>query len=1303
MSRDLIASRHVIKLLIDPESGRLLDESQAAADFYGLPREELGQAFAWDLTPLGNRVETLRMLADCAAGRELGVPIDARHRRHDGALRDVMVLPDLVEHDGRASILATVIDITGAVAVEVDITARKQAAEALQHSHATLEAALGAISEDPVAARTAEIRALAARIQLANEAAGVGVWEWDLTADQNFWNSRTYALYGLREEGGPLSYADWAALVHPDDLPRVEALIKERLAGPEDGGRVEFRIRRPDGAVRWLAEAGRLQRDKQTGAVHRVYGVSLDITEQKQAEEQVRALNAELEQRVAARTAELEATSAALRASEERFRYAMEATSDGLWDWNAVTGAVYYSPGYARMLGYTQDELAPRLDTWLDLLHPDERADVLVRARHPLGNSGYRELEFRMRTKAGDYRWVLSRGKVVERAADGAPTRVVGTHMDITERKEAELVLRRYRQAVETAGDMLLCIDQDLRFRMVNPAYAAFHHSSPELLEGRRVDEVEDPVIYAEIRPHLEAGLRGEVRRYTVHGIDPSGQERWIEADQRPFVDQGAVVGIVVRLHDLTEARVAQAALEAERALLEKRVAERTSALQSVAGRLQLATQAGEIGIWEMDLLTREITWDEQVRAIYGMQAGQPIPTYEQWLSWLEPEDRRQIEIIGAQIMCGEDSPLFKVVFRVHCPDGTLRVLASQGRCVRDAGGAPRSLLGVNWDITELQRTREAAEQATRAKSEFLAHMSHELRTPMNGVLGLMQVLERTSLDSDQRAMVAQVRTAGRSLLNILDDILDLSRIEAGQLPLDHRPFALVPLLNAVRELFGETARGKGLAFGITAPALDGSLVGDPLRLQQVIVNLIGNAVKFTDRGEVRVDITSLECTAERVRLRFEVVDTGIGMTPQALAGLFRPFTQADASINRRFGGTGLGLSICKRLVDMMGGVIGAESRAGEGSTFWFEVPFARTAEGSVPPAAPQPEAVPSAPRLLGVRLLVVDDSDMNLAVAQRMLVLEGAQVAVVGDGREALGRLRAAPQGFDAVLMDVQMPVMDGLSATRLIRTELGLTGLPVIALTAGVSQSQQETALAAGMNAVLTKPLDLERMVLVLSRWVRPRPEAPAVATGARTEGAHASADAFPEIPGIDRASVAERLCGNHALFLELLEHFARDFAAVVPATRRDLAAVDARTALRRMHTLKGNAGMLGAQDLMQAAAALEGAIERGERGLDDRLQALDAGIGALIAASAPWRGAKIPPPTPPRGAVTALDTGALARFRKALHMHDMGASELFAELGPPLRDALGEADCDALGRAIHDLEFEEALTLLDRAGMS
>jgi diguanylate cyclase (GGDEF)-like protein len=548
----------------------------------------------------------------------------------------------------------------------------------------------------------------------------------------------------------------------------------------------------------------------------------------------------------------------------------------------------------------------------------------------------------------------------------------------------------------------------------------------------------------------------------------------------------------------------------------------------------------------------------------------------------------------------------------------------------------------------ERRRAEQEAANANRAKSMFLAHMSHEIRTPMNAILGMSHLALRSGLNPQQHDYVHKVARSAESLLGLLNDILDFSKIEAGKIVMESVPFQLGDVMDHVANLVGLKARDKGLQLRFAAVAgLPAAVVGDPLRLGQVLVNLANNAVKFTDRGEVVVKAEEAGREHGTVRLRFTVQDTGVGMTAEQLARVFQPFEQAEASTARRRGGTGLGLAISRHLVELMQGRIWADSTAGLGSAFHVEVSFGLAAVDTEDGADTDHDAIarrvglvvrdlpgsPGAPRdlgeggglrarqreslrdhrtqLAGTRILLADDNEINQELVIELLGDAGMQVSVAEDGEAALRMLRAQP--FDGVLMDCQMPVLDGYEATREIRRDPRFVGLPIIALTASTMAGDLDKALAAGMNDHLAKPIDVQALFDTLARWLRPNERA------AGTERRSPSRDpvALDALPGLDAAAGRSAAGGSDKLYRRLLAKFRDEqsgFAARFDTARRQRGR-DAATRLAQH--LSSTASGLGAVGVQRAAQALADACvaDTDAAGIDALAAAVQAALDPLI----------------------------------------------------------------------------------------
>lgn len=485
----------------------------------------------------------------------------------------------------------------------------------------------------------------------------------------------------------------------------------------------------------------------------------------------------------------------------------------------------------------------------------------------------------------------------------------------------------------------------------------------------------------------------------------------------------------------------------------------------------------------------------------------------------------------------------------------------------------------------ELARAKEAAEHQAELRAEFMAHLSHEIRSPLSVLIGLSHLARRHTRDPRLDGYLDKMRRASEHLLEIVNDVLDLSRLDAGRLPITQVPFKPGELVWNVVDMISESAREKGLAVGVELDEyLPASLHGDPLRLSQVLINLAGNAVKFTAEGRIDLRLRVLEQNNERVRLRFEVEDTGMGIASEDLPLLFQPFSQLAARVDRS-SGSGLGLAISSRLATLMGGELGVRSAPGKGSLFYLDVSFrvagqAGSEEESDPPVGERPFA-----RFAGHTVLLVDDDPLIREVSSELLQSLGLRVRMAADGLQALHCLRSETD-IDVVCMDLQMPHMDGLEATRQLRRSW--PHLPVIAMTGNTREKVREECRAAGMSDFLAKPVTLEQLMMVLRRWLHDSPSAESEAAVAPGQG-----QPLRDIPGLDQAAALERMLGNQALYVRMLRRCHEEYATL-PADLRDMLESGRRDeATELLHRAKSMIATLGAVHLQALAVELEAAL--------------------------------------------------------------------------------------------------------------
>ncbi|WP_435009320.1 PAS domain-containing protein [Tundrisphaera lichenicola] len=888
------------------------------------------------------------------------------------------------------------------------------------------------------------------------------------------WNAGAQRLLGYTPEeviGRPVSF------LLPPDRQDEESMIQSRL---REGGRVKHfeTIRRTKSGDLIDVSLTISPISDDSGRLIGFSKIARDITEAKRAEHR-------------------------LRESESRFRQLADAMPQIVWTADSNGQADYWNERWYDYSGQPRDFGSD--DYWTTFLHPDDRDRCLETWYRAVRSGEPYQIEYRFRERnSGDYRWQLGRALPVKDEA-GRVVRWIGTLTDIEDQKRVEHALRtsEERQRLALSAARIAHWEWDIVEDSIP------YQDSIALLYGRLDDRpFEDFSEYLTIvHPDDRELVREAAERAMAPGVPyeveyrviwPDGSTHWLSGRGATYFDgQGRPVRMLGVNLDITELKDSEVQIRLLNESLEHRVQERTAdlalanqAIRESEASLREAQRLAEVGSWEWDAIEDRTTWSDELFRIAGLDPARDAPRLIDHDQLYTPESLRLLRsMVDRALETGEP---YQLELEMTRPDGVHRWIIAQGEVVRDEGGRVVRIRGTAQDVTErreqreeLRRARDEAMAATLAKGNFLANMSHEIRTPMNGVIGLADLLLDTDLNPIQRSYAASIHASGEALLAIINDILDLSKIEAGKMTLDLVPCDLRSIFEEIASLLRPRALQKGLALiAAVDPAIPARVMGDPTRIRQVLTNLGGNALKFTDSGRVEMRAELLEIRPKDARIRISVRDTGIGISLEDQVGIFDSFTQVQGDPSRKLGGTGLGLSIVRQLAELMGGQVGVESLPNRGSTFWVEIRLDVGAPAELLPHGPA--NILKVDRLeVPIRILLAEDQEINRLVASRMIERLGGSVDVVCNGREAIEAMEGS--SYDLIILDIQMPVMGGLDAATEIRRRETTGGrrVPIIALTANAMQEDRRRCLESGMDDYLTKPIRPQALQETIRRW--------------------------------------------------------------------------------------------------------------------------------------------------------------------------------------------------------------------------
>ncbi|GAB3856274.1 hypothetical protein GCM10028822_28410 [Hymenobacter terrigena] len=884
---------------------------------------------------------------------------------------------------------------------------------------------------------------------LAENVPGV-LYEWRKQNDGAFFfdyvSPKVQELFGI----APHELSRMTDFIHPDEL---EGFLQSLDYATHNHApwAYEGRIAVPGQPIRWLRGSANVTSFGPDWVSYS--GILLDVTPLKLAE-------------------------SAMRESDLRLGLAMEGFGDGAWELNLRTHQVAFSSEYKAMLGYDEDSFPDEYETWLAHVHPDDLTQVVETVRKYVQAGGkMATAEYRMRCRDGNYKWVLSRAAITAWGATGQPLMLSGLHSDISAQKDAEEALGTSNQQLATViahfQDGLVLEDGNRRIVFTNEAFCQLLGvpETPAQLHGRNGAWFTEASRKYVRKPHqyvarIAALLR---RRQPATGdVVPLRDGRTLQRAFTPIFDGSRYIGHLWKYEDIT------ARIRAEEDL--KR---REEKYRGIIENMSL-------GLVEADLNDHLLYANQSFCDMTGYctdeLAGQRLSPL-----LLNGPD---LELVEGKLRTREHgiSDSYEIV--VTTKTGERKWLLVSGAPLYDDRQQHIGSIGIYLDVTlqkhletSLRDAKAQAESSTRAKQDFLANMSHEIRTPMNAIMGMSQLLAKTPLAAPQASYLHAITASAENLLVIINDILDLSKIEAGQLAIEHIGFSPARVCEQVKKTLQYKAEEKGLTFTVALdPAMPEVVLGDPFRITQVLLNLAGNSVKFTERGTVSVSCQLLDHpNPDEVLAEFTVQDTGIGIEAEYLNRIFDDFSQEDSTVTRRFGGTGLGLGISKKLVHLLGGELRIESQKNHGTVSRFSL---RLPVGNAQHLSPKDpgDLEGMQQELQGKHILLVEDNLFNRMLATTFLTNAGMSVTEAPNGQAAVELART--QAFDLILMDVQMPIKNGYEATLILRQELGLT-VPIIALTANAITGERDKCLAAGMDDYLTKPFQEFSLLKMVHDW--------------------------------------------------------------------------------------------------------------------------------------------------------------------------------------------------------------------------